>query len=134
MVCFLLQFKGSTPSACLNTIYRRIRKSGGINFDGFWAGDGLERIHKSGSHMFGFSNPKVSKIIKFKGSTPSACLNTIYRRIRKSGGINFDGFWAGDGLERIHKSGSHMFGFSNPKVSKIIKECINNLFLQSAVW
>ncbi|PIA29871.1 hypothetical protein AQUCO_05800150v1 [Aquilegia coerulea] len=58
------QFKGSTPSACWNKIYRRIRKSRGVNSDGFSAGGGLERIHKSGPHMFGFSNPKVSKIIK----------------------------------------------------------------------
>lgn len=63
---------------------------------------------------------------QFKGSTPTACWNKIYRRIRRIGGLGSDGCTTGDGLEKLHSSGSHMFGFSIPEVSKIIKELSNS--------
>ncbi|BBG93501.1 trithorax-like protein 2 [Prunus dulcis] len=60
------QFKGSTPSACWNKIYKRIRKTqntslGGSNAN---ADSGLEGTYQSGSHMFGFSIPEVAKLIQ----------------------------------------------------------------------
>ncbi|KAL5703167.1 hypothetical protein ACHQM5_028294 [Ranunculus cassubicifolius] len=58
------QFKGPNPSACWNKIYRRIKKINGISCNVISIGDGLERIHNAGSYMFGFSDPKISKIIK----------------------------------------------------------------------
>ncbi|CAI0397255.1 unnamed protein product [Linum tenue] len=57
------QIEGSTPSACWNKIYERIKKledtSGDLN-----GGCQVERTRQSGSHMFGFSYPEVSKLIK----------------------------------------------------------------------
>ncbi|CAN6725527.1 unnamed protein product [Malus baccata var. baccata] len=60
------QFKGSTPSACWNKIYKRIRKARNTSFDGSNGNaDGrLEGTYKSGSHMFGFSIPEVAKLIQ----------------------------------------------------------------------
>lgn len=58
------QIKESTPSACWEKIYRRIRKSEDRNCNGFIADGEVERFYESGSDMFGFSNPKVMKLIK----------------------------------------------------------------------
>ncbi|KAM7260046.1 hypothetical protein ACFE04_015787 [Oxalis oulophora] len=58
------QFKGSTPSACWNKIYKRIRKKQKSVSDGCSGPDALKGICKSGNHMFGFSHPKVRKLIK----------------------------------------------------------------------
>ncbi|KAL5781988.1 hypothetical protein ACOSP7_007017 [Xanthoceras sorbifolium] len=58
------QFEGSTPSACWNKIFRKIRKRQHNSTDGFSAEGGLERIYGSGSDMFGFSNPEVMKILQ----------------------------------------------------------------------
>uniref|UniRef100_A0A5B7CI00 Putative histone-lysine N-methyltransferase ATX2 n=1 Tax=Davidia involucrata TaxID=16924 RepID=A0A5B7CI00_DAVIN len=58
------QFKGSTPSACWNKIYKRIRKIQCSTSDGFRAAGGSGRIFESGSDMFGFSNLEVSKLIQ----------------------------------------------------------------------
>lgn len=63
---------------------------------------------------------------QFKGSTPTACWNKIYRRIRRIGGLSSDEYTSGNGPKKLHNSGSHMFGFSIPKVSKIIKELSNS--------
>lgn len=69
------QFKGSTPSACWNKIYKRIRKIQNCALDDSNANaeDGLERLYKSGSEMFGFSTPEVAKLIQAlsKSSHPS---------------------------------------------------------------
>jgi hypothetical protein len=58
-----VQFKGSTPSDCWDKIYKRIRKiqTSGSDCSG---AEGGERIYKSGSDMFGFSNPEVVKLIQ----------------------------------------------------------------------
>lgn len=53
------QFKGSSPSACWNKVYRKLRKM--KNIDGSGSG---ERIYISGLDMFGFSNPEVVKLIE----------------------------------------------------------------------
>ncbi|KAM1270596.1 hypothetical protein ACFX13_032479 [Malus domestica] len=60
------QFKGSTPSACWNKIYKRITKAQNNSFGGSNANaEGrLEGTYKSGSHMFGFSIREVAKRIQ----------------------------------------------------------------------
>ncbi|XP_024026210.1 histone-lysine N-methyltransferase ATX1 isoform X1 [Morus notabilis] len=57
------QFKGSTPSACWNKIYKRIRKLQNSS-DRSHTEEKLEGICRSGSDMFGFSNPEVAKLIQ----------------------------------------------------------------------
>ncbi|KAF7837087.1 histone-lysine N-methyltransferase ATX2-like [Senna tora] len=58
------QFNGPTASACWNKIYKRIKKmEKGVSEVSVVDG-GLERDYKSGSDMFGFSNPKVVKLIQ----------------------------------------------------------------------
>ncbi|KAJ6941456.1 hypothetical protein NC651_007285 [Populus alba x Populus x berolinensis] len=61
------------------------------------------------------SDPKIN------GSTPDACWDKIYRKIRKMQDGNSNGFGAESGGERKLKSGSDMFGFSNPEVIKLLK-------------
>lgn len=61
---FFLQIKGSTPAACWDKIYRKIRKMQDGTSNGFSTEGGVGRILKSGSEMFGFSNPEVIKLIK----------------------------------------------------------------------
>lgn len=56
------QFKGSTPSACWNKIYKRIRKLQNSS-DGSHTEEKLEGS-RSGSDMFGFSIPEVAKLIQ----------------------------------------------------------------------
>lgn len=58
------QFKGSTPSDCWNKIYKRINKIRTSSPDDSSAEGGVERIDKTGSDMFGFSNPEVVKLIQ----------------------------------------------------------------------
>ncbi|XP_031271305.1 histone-lysine N-methyltransferase ATX2-like isoform X2 [Pistacia vera] len=58
------QFNGSTPSACWNKIYRRLRKKKNNSSDGLSADGGVEKNYESGHEMFGFSNPEVMKLIK----------------------------------------------------------------------
>ncbi|XP_061962098.1 histone-lysine N-methyltransferase ATX2-like isoform X1 [Populus nigra] len=58
------EIKGSTPAACWDKIYRKIRKMKDGTSNGFSTEGGVGRILKSGSEMFGFSNPEVIKLIK----------------------------------------------------------------------
>ncbi|CAI9117365.1 OLC1v1018743C1 [Oldenlandia corymbosa var. corymbosa] len=72
------QFSGSTPSACWNKIYRRLRKT---------ESEGLkasvpEKNFDSGADMFGFSHPEISKLIKelaTSTSRPSSKAHKISR-------------------------------------------------------
>ena len=61
---FPLQFEGSTPSDCWNKIFKRIKKIQTSSSDGSGADGGGEKIDKTGSDMFGFSNPEVVKLIQ----------------------------------------------------------------------
>ncbi|XP_075512041.1 histone-lysine N-methyltransferase ATX2-like [Primulina tabacum] len=61
---------------------------------------------------------------EFNGSTPSACWNKIYERVRKVR-TGLSDHKAAVKTEQSFKSGSFMFGFSHPKVSKLIKEMSN---------
>lgn len=58
------QFKGSTPSACWNKIYKRIKNMQNNTSDGSSGDGGTEIVYKSGSDMFGFSNPEVFKLVQ----------------------------------------------------------------------
>ncbi|XP_065866226.1 histone-lysine N-methyltransferase ATX2-like isoform X2 [Euphorbia lathyris] len=58
------QIKGSTPSACWDKIYKRLRTLQDNASNGCKAEGVVQRICKSGSDMFGFSNPEVMKLIK----------------------------------------------------------------------
>ncbi|KAF5742713.1 histone-lysine N-methyltransferase ATX2-like [Tripterygium wilfordii] len=69
------EFKGSTPSSCWNKIYKRIRKVQNST-DGLSAEGGVKKKYASGSFMFGFSNPKVKKLIEgLLKSRPSSKLS-----------------------------------------------------------
>ncbi|CAN1170991.1 Histone-lysine N-methyltransferase ATX2 [Linum perenne] len=57
------QIEGSTPSLCWNKIYGRIKKLEDASAD-LNSEYQVERTCQSGSHMFGFSNPEVIKLIK----------------------------------------------------------------------
>ncbi|XP_047983095.1 histone-lysine N-methyltransferase ATX2-like isoform X2 [Salvia hispanica] len=54
---------------------------------------------------------------EFNGPTPSACWNKIYKKIRNVQIRNKD-----NKADQKFSSGSYMFGFSHPKVFRIIKE------------
>ncbi|KAL2485415.1 Histone-lysine N-methyltransferase ATX2 [Abeliophyllum distichum] len=62
---------------------------------------------------------------EFKGSTPSACWNKIYKRIRKMRTRSMD-YEAEVESGQRHESGSDMFGFTHPEVSKLIQELSNS--------
>ncbi|OWM70979.1 hypothetical protein CDL15_Pgr013160 [Punica granatum] len=57
------QFEGSTPSACWDKIYSRLKTCTSLA-DGTGPECSTERILKSSSDMFGFSNPEVIKLIQ----------------------------------------------------------------------
>ncbi|XP_050258287.1 histone-lysine N-methyltransferase ATX2 isoform X1 [Quercus robur] len=63
-IASLNQFEGSTPSDCWNKIYKRIKKIQTSSSDSSGADGGGEKIDKTGSDMFGFSNPEVVKLIQ----------------------------------------------------------------------
>ncbi|XP_042480211.1 histone H3-lysine(4) N-trimethyltransferase ATX1-like [Macadamia integrifolia] len=63
---------------------------------------------------------------QFKGATPSACWNKIYRRIRKIQDNLSNVVSARDGVQMAKKYGSYMFGFSNPKVFDLIQQELSN--------
>ncbi|XP_042065047.1 histone-lysine N-methyltransferase ATX2-like [Salvia splendens] len=58
---------------------------------------------------------------EFNGPTPSACWNKIYKKIRIMQIRNKD-----CKADQKLSSGSYMFGFSHPKVSRLIKEISNS--------
>ncbi|CAN4120946.1 unnamed protein product [Withania somnifera] len=70
---------------------------------------------------------------QFKGSTPSACWNKVYKRMRKAQVDSFDESITGRESERTFGSGSHMFGFSHPEILKIIKELSNSTLLAKSL-
>lgn len=63
---YIGQFNGSTPSACWNKIYRKLRKKKINSSDGLSADGGVVKNYESGYDMFGFSSPEVMKLIKVK--------------------------------------------------------------------
>ncbi|KAK4742943.1 hypothetical protein SAY87_000944 [Trapa incisa] len=86
------QIKGSTPSACWDKIYCRM-KACSSSANGSASGCCTERIPGNGSDMFGFSNPEVIKLIQalsksrnlsksFKCKNSSQDLPAGYRPVR----------------------------------------------------
>ncbi|CAN4090750.1 unnamed protein product [Withania somnifera] len=70
---------------------------------------------------------------QFKGSTPSACWNKVYKRMRKAQIDSFDESITGRESERTFGSGSHMFGFSHPEILKIINGLSNSTLLSKSL-
>lgn len=70
---------------------------------------------------------------QFKGSSPSACWNKVYKRMRKTQVDNFDESISSRESERTFGSGSHMFGFSHPEISKLIKELSKSRLLANSL-
>lgn len=70
---------------------------------------------------------------QFKGSSPSACWNKVYKRMRKTQVDNFDESISSRESERTFGSGSHMFGFSHPEISKLIKELSKSRLLAKSL-
>ncbi|WOK95128.1 histone-lysine N-methyltransferase TRX1-like [Canna indica] len=78
-------------------------------------------------------NPKVKARPLFRvtlddgeqinGSTPSACWKEIYNRIKNK---QCNGIQAEADASDIHKTGSYMFGFSNPQITQLIQELPNS--------
>ncbi|KAK9159716.1 hypothetical protein Syun_006057 [Stephania yunnanensis] len=64
----------------------------------------------------------MDKKVQFTGSTPSACWNKIYKRIRKKRGSTSSACHTKGRIESFEKSGSYMFGFTNRKISNLIQE------------
>ncbi|PKA57771.1 Histone-lysine N-methyltransferase ATX2 [Apostasia shenzhenica] len=74
------QIDGPNPTACWKEVYERIRNTVS---NGFLAEVEGYDFQKSGSYMFGFSNPIVSKHIQAKlGSTNGNCVPAGYRAVR----------------------------------------------------
>jgi len=61
--------------------------------------------------------------VQFNGNTPSACWSEVFKKIKKMEKNASEGTLAEGGVEKGYESGSDMFGFSNPKVLKLIKVC-----------
>nr|XP_010326927.1 histone-lysine N-methyltransferase ATX2 [Solanum lycopersicum] len=70
---------------------------------------------------------------QFKGSSPSACWNKVYKQMRKTQVDNFDESISSRKSERTFGSGSHMFGFSHPEISKLIKELSKSKILAKSL-
>ncbi|XP_028759661.1 histone-lysine N-methyltransferase ATX2 [Neltuma alba] len=115
------QFNGPTASACWNKIYKRIKKLEKGASDVSSADGRLVRDYKSGADMFGFSNPKVAKLIQglYKCSTSSRNL------MCKIGSGRY-----GDlpvGYRQVHID---WFDLDKCNVCHMDEEYENNLFLQ----
>jgi len=61
--------------------------------------------------------------VQFNGNTPSACWSEIFKKIKKMEKNASEGTFPEVDVEKGYESGSDMFGFSNPKVLKLIKVC-----------
>ncbi|GMH29110.1 hypothetical protein Nepgr_030953 [Nepenthes gracilis] len=72
------QFKGPTPETCWNKIFKRMRK---MQNGSSWAVDGAEVIHKSGSEMFGFTNPEVLTLIQALSSSKVSPGSSVHRSL-----------------------------------------------------
>ncbi|KAJ4955301.1 hypothetical protein NE237_012084 [Protea cynaroides] len=115
------QFKGATPSACWNKIYRRIRKiqenlPNEISNEG-----GVQTADKSGSYMFGFSNHKVFDLIQ---ELSNSRVSTKYSELKFSSEVYGD---LPAGYRPVHIDWKDLDKCS---VCHMDEEYENNLFLQ----
>ncbi|EPS74191.1 hypothetical protein M569_00564, partial [Genlisea aurea] len=106
------EFNGLTPSSCWNEIYKRMQtaqiKSRGCKFDQHLV---------SGSSMFGFSHPKISKLIKEMSDSISSSKSSLSK---KSKGILV-------GYRRVHVEWRDL---DKCNVCHMDEEYESNLFLQ----
>ncbi|KAG4937609.1 hypothetical protein JHK85_052528 [Glycine max] len=115
------QFNGYTPSACWNEVYEKIKKMEKDASEGTVAG-GEEKSYESGSDMFGFSNPKVLKLIrglsKSKISSKNSTCKLGSRRYNNNLPL---------GYRQVH---INWFDLDKCNVCHMDEEYENNLFLQ----
>ncbi|KAE9595226.1 putative histone-lysine N-methyltransferase [Lupinus albus] len=115
------QFNGCTASACWNQIYKRIKEMEKDDSEGYVAEAGIERGYESGYDMFGFSNPKVSKLIQGLSNAKVASKNSI----SKSGSRRCN-----DLLVDYRQIHVNWFDLDRCNVCHMDEEYENNLFLQ----
>ncbi|KAK7273149.1 hypothetical protein RIF29_14196 [Crotalaria pallida] len=115
------QFNGCTPSACWNQIYKRIKETEMDDSEGSVADGRVERGYESGSDMFGFSNPKVSKLIQGLSKSKVFSKNSIC----KSGSRRHNDLPLG--YRQVH---INWFDLDKCNVCHMDEEYENNLFLQ----
>ncbi|KAK4422058.1 Histone-lysine N-methyltransferase ATX2 [Sesamum alatum] len=108
------EFNGPTPSACWSKIYKRIRTVQIRNRD-----YNADQSFASGSYMFGFAHPKVSKLIKeMSNSQPSSKSSQVASR--KTKGVPI-------GYRPVHVEWRDL---DKCNVCHMDEEYENNLFLQ----
>lgn len=102
--------------------YTAVRKYTSVTDPDAYTSYKMEVLRDAESKMRPLFRVTLENGEQFKGSTPSACWDKIFKRVRKILNCISDSSSAEDGAERIYPSGSEMFGFSNPEVFKLIKE------------
>ncbi|XP_020218632.1 histone-lysine N-methyltransferase ATX2 [Cajanus cajan] len=115
------QFNGYTPSACWGEVYKRIKKMEKDASEGIVAEGGVEKGYESGSDMFGFSNPKVVKLIQGLSKSKISSKNSSY----KLGSRGYNNLPLG--YRQVH---INWFDLDKCNVCHMDEEYENNLFLQ----
>ncbi|XP_057436320.1 histone H3-lysine(4) N-trimethyltransferase ATX1-like [Lotus japonicus] len=115
------QFNDCTPSACWNQVYKRIKKMEKDICNGSVAEGGIERGYESGSDMFGFSNPRVAKLIQGLSKSKVSSKNSKC----KLGSRSYNGLPVG--YRQVH---INWFDLDKCNVCHMDEEYENNLFLQ----
>ncbi|KAJ1435470.1 Zinc finger, PHD-type [Sesbania bispinosa] len=115
------QFNGYTPSTCWNQVYKRIKKMEKDVSEGSVAEGGVEGGYESGSDMFGFSNPKVAKLIRGLSKRKVSLKNSISKLgSRRHNDLPL-------GYRQVH---INWFDLDKCNVCHMDEEYENNLFLQ----
>ncbi|KAK7374756.1 hypothetical protein VNO80_08193 [Phaseolus coccineus] len=115
------QFNGNTPSACWSEVFKKIKKMEKNASEGTLAEGGVEKGYESGSDMFGFSNPKVLKLIKGLSKSKISSKNSFC----KLGSQRHNNLPLG--YRQVH---INWFDLDKCNVCHMDEEYENNLFLQ----
>ncbi|BAT83120.1 hypothetical protein LR48_Vigan03g008900 [Vigna angularis] len=115
------QFNGNTPSVCWNEIFKKIKEMEKNASEGSLAEGGVERGYASGSDMFGFSNPKVLKLIQGLSKSKISSRNSS----GKLGSQRHNNLPLG--YRQVH---INWFDLDKCNVCHMDEEYENNLFLQ----
>ncbi|KAK7295625.1 hypothetical protein RJT34_18536 [Clitoria ternatea] len=115
------QFTGDTPSSCWNQVYKRIKKMQKDVLEDTVAEGEVENGYESGSDMFGFSNPKVVKLIQGLSKSKISSKNSNC----KSGSRRCNDLPLG--YRQVH---INWFDLDKCNVCHMDEEYENNLFLQ----
>ncbi|KAG5016851.1 hypothetical protein JHK82_022496 [Glycine max] len=116
------QFNGYTPSASWNEVYEKIKKMEKDASEGTVAEGGEEKGYESGSDMFGFSNPKVLKLIQGLSKSKISSKNSICKLGSRRCNNNLP-----LGYRQVH---INWFDLDKCNVCHMDEEYENNLFLQ----